>query len=127
MSISDKLMKEWLPVFKVNDESNHFETKKKLAFEITKIIWNENLAEGALAHFEKVNQNKELPDSMKEISIKEILDTIASMNSCSKSDARRLIKQDGVQVNGHKVNNQNLILTTGDIIKAGKRSFAKII
>lgn len=127
MSISDSIMTEWLSVFKVKKEECLFETKKKLAFEITKIIWNENFASEALSHFEKVIQNKELPENIREIKIKEILAAISMINNCSKSEARRLIKQNGVQVNGEKIDNQNTILKSGDVIRAGKRSFAKII
>ena len=127
MSISDERMFEWLPVFKVKKENSNFETKKKLAFHITKIIWNENLAIEALNHFEKVIQNKELPDEMFESSTKEILALISEMTNCSKSASRRLIQQNAVQVNGKQVVDEKLILVIGDIIRTGKRNFAKII
>ena len=114
-------------IFKVKKETCLFETKKKLAFEITKIIWDENLATEALNHFEKVIQNKELPENMPETSVKEILNVISHMNNSSKSDARRLIRQSAVLVNGQKIYDENAILVPGDIIRAGKRSFAKIV
>ena len=127
MSISDDRMFEWLPIFKVEKKDSNFETKKNLAFHITKIIWNENLALESLNHFEKVVQNKELPDELIESSTKEILTLIIELNNCSKSAARRLIQQSAIQVNGIRIKDEKLVLIPGDIIRAGKRSFAKII
>ena len=44
----------------------------------------------------------------------------------SKSQARRLIEQKGVEVDGKVITNQSITLTTGVIIKAGKKKFLKI-
>ena len=81
----------------------------------------------SLNHFEKVVQNKELPDELIESSTKEILTLIIELNNCSKSAARRLIQQSAIQVNGIRIKDEKLVLIPGDIIRAGKRSFAKII
>ena len=47
--------------------------------------------------------------------------------SPSTSEARRLLKQGGIKLNGEKVENDKIALQTGDIIQVGKRKFAKII
>ncbi|MCX7991837.1 MAG: S4 domain-containing protein, partial [Proteobacteria bacterium] len=47
----------------------------------------------------------------------------------SKSEARRLIQQNAIQIDGKKINDINHKMSpsaTGAIIKAGKRKFLKI-
>jgi tyrosyl-tRNA synthetase len=47
----------------------------------------------------------------------------------SKSEFIRLIQQDGVQINGEKINLDDLgqVLYNFDVIKIGKKKFLKII
>jgi tyrosyl-tRNA synthetase len=59
-----------------------------------------------------------------------IIDIIfESKMSSSKSEARRLIKQGAVSIDGEKIDNPNLTLTSNNIcvIKVGKRRFLKLI
>jgi tyrosyl-tRNA synthetase len=129
MSISDDTMKDWFKIFMEEpiNESKPFEEKKKLASKITEIIWSPGAAEFALQNFESVVQNKEVPEIMPETHIKDIISIIVNTNNCSKSEARRLIRQDSVRVNGIKMNDETAMLNPGDIAKIGKRGFVKII
>ena len=43
----------------------------------------------------------------------------------SRGDARRLIEQGGVRINGQKAG-ADAILKDGDVLQAGKRSFVRI-
>ena len=47
----------------------------------------------------------------------------------SKSEARRLVEQGGVRINGEKVNDPNLDLTVekGMILKIGRLNFIKLV
>jgi tyrosyl-tRNA synthetase len=46
----------------------------------------------------------------------------------SNSEARRLLNQGGVKINGEKVENFNeAALKNGDILQVGKKKFLKII
>jgi len=47
----------------------------------------------------------------------------------SNSEARRLVKQGGVRINGEKVSDPNLDLTVeeGMILKIGKLNFMKLV
>jgi tyrosyl-tRNA synthetase len=46
----------------------------------------------------------------------------------TKSEARRLIAQGGVSIDGEKVSDYNTMIPTTDfIVKVGKRKFLKII
>ena len=84
-------------------------------------------------HFDQVIVNKNIPENMPEYHIKKemlIVDIIfESQMSSSKSEARRLIKQGAVSIDGEKIDNPNLQLTSDNIciIKVGKRRFLKLI
>ena len=52
------------------------------------------------------------------------------MLKCSRGDARRLITQGAVSVNGERVavkDSADYQLKSGDIVKSGKRNYAKVI
>jgi tyrosyl-tRNA synthetase len=44
----------------------------------------------------------------------------------SKSEAKRLIGQGGVDINGEKAKNPNIQLNSGDKINLGKKRFLKV-
>jgi len=134
MSISDKLMHEWLPVFieqSIASSMNPMVLKKKLAFEITKLIWSESDATKAKDHFESVIQNRNNPTDFNECKSGELLiDIVKEVRNCSKSEAMRLIKAGAVSVNGSAVDESfagNKMCEIGAIIKIGKRDFVKIV
>lgn len=140
MSISDDLMHEWLPVFfeqSIASSMNPMVLKKKLAFEITKLIWSESDATKAKDHFESVIQNRNNPTDFNECKSGELLiDIVKEIRKCSKSEAMRLIKAgavsiDGIVIAGVEVSKENMssgmIPELGSIIKIGKRDFVKIV
>ncbi len=120
---------------------NPMELKKRLAFEIVLQFHDDKAACDADMHFSKVVQNKELPDEIKDapISFKELKsagDSNAVANipdllykiglASSKSEARRLLSQGAVQIDGTKVADNEVPVKDGSIIKAGKRRIRKI-
>jgi tyrosyl-tRNA synthetase len=89
-----------------------------------------NEAESA---FKRIFVEKELPDTMPEFVLEEsscrIDDLlIRTKTADSKSNARRLIQQGGVSVNGEKVSDPFTVIPINSeiILKVGKRKFAKI-
>ena len=44
----------------------------------------------------------------------------------SKSEVRRLVKQDAVSIDGKKIDDAGFSLRSGQVIKIGKRRFLKI-
>ncbi len=136
MSISDELMKEWWPLFfsiELINMNFPMHEKKKLAFQITSLIWSFDEASKASEHFEKVIQDKNNPSEMMEISLvtdnqpATVLGVVMKLRSCSKSEALRLVKAGAVSIDGAKVNLDFTISKPGFIVKVGKRDFAKII
>ncbi len=126
MSISDELMKEWFMVFMDESIGHPMEAKKKLAFQITKEVWDENEAKIALEHFERVIQKKNIPIEIKDTNNTDILKVIMELRSCSATEARRLLSQGAVKVNDEKALEEKT-LSSGDIVKVGKLNFAKIM
>ena len=104
--------------------------KMKLAYEIVKFYHSEKDAETAQEYFVKTFTKKETPDSMPEIkpSKYDILTVmIESGLTGSKSDARRVVEQKGVKVNENVVEDEKLVVKSGDIIQKGKRFFVKVV
>ncbi len=113
--------------------ANPMEFKKRLAHEITRQYHDENLANQAAEHFQKTVQNKELPDEIAEVEIKEsqlnIVDLLKQlMSEESNSQLRRLVMQGAVQVDNQKITDvgQVVTLTSGQVVKVGKRNYYKI-
>ncbi len=110
--------------------------KKRLAFEIVKMLHSQDLAQNAQIHFEKTVQGNELPNQISEINInslsknQKLFELLVSLGlASSNSDAKRLITQNAVKLNGQIVNNPNQEINPNpnDIIQAGKRNFIKLI
>lgn len=107
--------------------------KKHLAQKIVTELHSEEDAAWAQEAFEKIVQNKELPDHVTEIKItnNQILDEdflVRHNLTNSKSEAKRLFEQGGIQINEQKINKENPIyLQPNMIIRIGKRKIIKII
>jgi tyrosyl-tRNA synthetase len=151
MSISDELMIRYYELLsdialgdleKIKDgvKGNHggrhpMESKKQLAGELVARYYG--LSEAVKAEQEFIDQfkKKEIPEDIPEINIS----TSSPLWICrlltdaglvkSNGEARRMVKQGGVKVDGSKIEDDNLeVGPDGDIIlQVGKRKFAKII
>ena len=117
------------------DGSLHpMDAKMQLAREIVSIFHSDEAAARAEAHFKKVFQKGELPKEMPthrpsapELNIVDLL--VATDLAKSKSEARRLIQQGGVRLDGEKVDSIELRVSVKDgmILQVGKRRFARLI
>jgi len=117
-----------------SEEINPRDLKIDLAKLIIEIFYSKNDAEKAQENFIKLFQKKEIPDTIKEFKVKEdmVLLVDVLMNSAlakSKSEARRLIEQRGVKVNGKVLKDWKveIIAEEGTVIQVGKRRFIKIV
>ena len=110
------------------------EAKKNLAKRIVETYYNKKEAEKAAEEFEEVFKEKKLPHRIRRVKIpkKKIwivkLLTISGMVK-SSSEARRLIQQGAVTLDGERITDpeRELIIRKGAILKVGKRRFAKIV
>jgi tyrosyl-tRNA synthetase len=97
--------------------------KKRLAFEITKIIYGERKAANAQKIFEKNFQQKAPIYNLKIKKGKNLLETVSNVLK-SKSEAKRLINAGSVDINEQTVKNYLIPVRSGDRIKIGKKIFA---
>jgi len=107
--------------------------KKQLACEIVKLYHGEEAAADAQASFEKVFSNRELPDEMPvyitdEDKIKMVKLLVDNGLCTSNSEAKRMIQQNAVTVDGNKWSEPEgeLVIQDGTVIKVGKRKFLQI-
>jgi tyrosyl-tRNA synthetase len=113
-------------------EAHPKEAKARLAREVVALYHSAEAAEAAEAEFERVFAARELPSEMPEVTLPaDSIDAIALLRLCrfasSNSEARRLIEQGGVTVNGVVVESPTPItLRDGDVLRVGKRRFARL-
>jgi tyrosyl-tRNA synthetase len=109
--------------------------KVALAREIVTRFHSAEAARGAEEHFEQVHTRRETPEDVAEKSIAlagQAALPLASLLAdaglaSSRSEARRLIAQGGVTVNGERAANPQAALGAGEyLVKVGKRHFAKL-
>lgn len=120
--IKDKLEK---------DEVNPRDIKMRLAREIVTLYHNDKEALAAEVHFKSLFQNNEIPEDIPNTKImadETIIDVITKFTpGTSKSEAKRLILQGGIKVNGNKVLDfNNMTLRDNDVIQVGKRKFTRV-
>ena len=114
------------------------EKKEILAFEITKLVHGEEEAQKALnaarALFSGEGDDANMPTT--EIELENdigLLDLLVLTKlAASKGEARRLIDQGGISINGNKISDVNLRITKADLmepikIKKGKKAFHKVV
>jgi tyrosyl-tRNA synthetase len=148
MSIPDELMSKYfalvtdLPPEQIQTIKEQLETgnlhprdaKMLLGKTIVRMYHGEEAAEKAEQHFVSVFQQGSLPEEIPvvewagktEASIIDLLVELQLVSS--KSEARRMIENRGVQINGNKVEDIQLhvTITDGIILQVGKRKFVKL-
>ncbi len=95
---------------------------------------SEKVAKKAEEEFNKIFKEKKLPSKIPQIQIKEksldILELLLKTKlASSRSEAKRLILQRGVKINGKIQKNWQEIIQTkkGQVVQVGKRKFIKVI
>lgn len=111
--------------------ANPRDTKASLAREIVSIYHGAEAAEAAEKAFNDQFREGKLPEDIAEEEVsKSDWDPVELLVGLklteSKSEARRLLQQGGVRLNGDKVESSDLTVKTGDIIQVGKRRFVKL-
>ncbi|HBU07507.1 MAG TPA: tyrosine--tRNA ligase [Candidatus Magasanikbacteria bacterium] len=113
----------------IKNGANPMEFKKKMAFEIVKIIKGVEAAQIGQTYFEKVIQSKNRPEDILELkpSSYNVVDVLVESKICkSKSEARQMIEQGGVKVNDEKVSAFDFATKSGDVVQKGSRFFVRV-
>ncbi len=144
MSISDTLMENYytlltdLPMDGVKtlvdpSQTHPKEAKVRLGKMIVTQFYDEQAAQGAAEHFDKVFKQKEIPDDMPVVtlapdSIMASKLLVACHLVASGGEGKRMVKQGGVSVDGKKVTDPNQEITPADgmVVQVGKRKFARV-
>ncbi len=107
------------------------DAKMMLAQEITGAFFDEEKAEKAKAHFIRLFQKGDMPEDIPEIPIsgeKNLMDILTESGMVeSSSQVRRLVKQNGVKIDGERIADPFMIVNVGSVIQVGKRRFLKLV
>lgn len=113
---------------------NPRDVKYELAEVITALYHSPQEVEAAKKFYEAAFSKKAIPDNIPELVIgeKKALIEIAALlveekYVASVSEFRRLVAQGGVKLNQETVNDLNVELTDGDVLRIGKKKFIKLI
>lgn len=119
-------------------KTSPMEEKKNLAFMVVEMFNGKESAKKAQQNFENTVQNKQTPEDIVEIprgtlniiepiSIKELLYILKLVDS--KSDAKRLIGEKAVEIDGKLIlePNESFDINTISLIRCGKRNWRKLI
>jgi len=151
MSISDELMPTYfelctdVPMPEVCSLTDPMithprEAKKRLAREIITLYYDASAAQAADDEFERVHKDHQAPDDIPEIAVPvEICDAagyarvtallVAAGLAPSSGEAKRLVQQGGVSLNGAKLSDPagTVLVESGQIVKVGKNRFARLL
>ena len=118
---------------RLSDSSiNPMEIKRELARKIVELYYDEDKSIDAENYFNNITVSKGMPDDIDEYKIDEeglLVNVIVDSGLLnSKSEARRMIKQSAVRLDGELVSDIQLTLSPGKerILKVGKRRFLKV-
>ena len=123
---------------------NPMDFKKKLGVEMVSWFHSPEAAITANAEFERVIQRGQEPEEIPEVSIAEIANSIRDQNADgvlvdvldllvitflakSKSEARRLISQNAIEIDGERASEETSFVRFGSIIRAGRRRFVRVV
>jgi len=154
MSIPDELIGSWLRLCTMAEPSDvgavergladgslhPAEQKRRLAREIVALYHGEEAARAAEQRFDKVHREHEIPEDVEEVEIPAAamrdgkvwlprLMTAAGLSS-SNADARRLIEQGGVKIDGEAVSDPDAEFGPGElqgkVLQVGRRRFVRL-
>ena len=112
------------------------EAKKKLAWEIVSIFDGDENADKAAAHFERVHQQRKLPQEIPSRALTGPTNIVEIIHDAgfapSKSQARRLVQQGAVRLNDERVTSiETEVEIEGKddekVLRVGKRRFLRLV
>jgi tyrosyl-tRNA synthetase len=139
MSIPDDVMPLWysLLTHEPFDPGEHpNEAKRRLARLIVAQFHGDDAARGAEAHFDRVFKEREAPEEIPEVELPagdpvHVPALIRDAFGISASEARRLLSQGGVKLDGDALDGGQLDIPAarleGAILQVGKRRFARLM
>lgn len=104
------------------------DAKKKLAHEIVRIYHGEAEAKNAQDNFESTFQNKNAPEDVLEIEVKDNVSAseVVASQVGSMSEAKRLFGQNAIEIDSKPTTDSKQTVKGGQVIKIGKKKFVRI-
>jgi tyrosyl-tRNA synthetase len=136
MRIPDDQLEEWYRLVweREYDGGDPFQAKLALARFVVARSHGEEAAAQAEAHFTRVVREGQAPEEVSEVELPpgdpvHLPAVLASAFGVSTSEARRLIAQGGVRIDGEVVSELDLprSLLAGAVVQAGKRRFVRFL
>jgi tyrosyl-tRNA synthetase len=137
MRIPDTLLEQWYRlVVEADDvpEGEPMAAKLELARHVVRRAWGEEAAVEAEEHFTRVVREGREPEEVPERALPagdpvHLPAVLAEVFGVSTSEARRLIAQGGVKVDGHPAEGLDVPRATleGALVQAGKRRFVRLV
>ncbi len=144
MAINDDLIDQYFvlvtnetleKIEKIKLGKKPMDVKKELASIIVTELHSEKNAEDAKQNFEKTVQKQELPEDIPVYRYTgnqplEIVDLLVKTKLAnSRSQAKRLIEQGGVSIDGEVIKNlnQNIILDKEKLLRVGRNNFLRVV
>jgi len=144
MSVSDELMWKYFDLLSAKTEQeitelkslHPMDAKKILAKELAELLYDKSAAESAFSDFETKFSIRSFPKDAKVVkldlnNVKTLVDFVllVSGNLKSRGDAKRLIIQGGLTINGEKCSDLDWDLpdATEFEVKIGKKEFCKVL
>ncbi|MCX7771786.1 MAG: tyrosine--tRNA ligase [Clostridia bacterium] len=122
---------------RLENGENPRQVKIELAREIVRLYHGEEASLKAQEHFDLVFKDKGVPQDIPALEAADFLDETGKTDlvkvltsadfAASSSEARRLILQGGVKLNGDKVMELRSLTRSGDVLQAGKKHFVRLI
>ena len=116
-----------------NGTINPRDVKERLAVLIVSDLHSPEAAERAREHFHRVHRLRELPEQMPEIAVPQrsrIIELIVLAGFArSNNEARRLVTQGGVRLDGRRVDDPEEVVELDEpiVLQVGKRRFARLV
>jgi tyrosyl-tRNA synthetase len=137
MSVPDEVMGTYYELLlgeELDAGAHPMEAKRELGRRIVAWFWDAGAATAAEAHFDQVHVQGGTPDEMAEIGLDggdaHLPAVIADGFGISRSEARRIVAQGGVKLDGETVDPARLDLPAaeldGRVLQVGKRRFARL-
>ncbi|MCD6181323.1 MAG: tyrosine--tRNA ligase [Candidatus Cloacimonetes bacterium] len=106
--------------------------KQRLAREIVALYHGADVAARAEEEFNQIFKKKEIPDDIPTFALTEnpmrLIDVLTQSKICaSGGEARRMLKQNAVSIDGRKIADINHEIDGEVVIKVGKRRFIKVV
>ena len=117
----------------VSGDMHPRDVKMRLAHEIVSVYYGEDDAEQAEVAFQRVFQQQALPEDIPAFELKpgkSLVETMVESGMVtSKSEARRLVDQHGVRLDGEVMEdpNKELVLAKPMVLQVGKRRFRRLL